>query len=720
MKEASPAPAQLKLAIRCELTAQRGEWIRAVESLSAAAGEDSRLGNIDSAVWLLAKAAEILCAQCEPERAWKLFEDQVAPILSRATHDQQAAIRRNFHFVGVVLGRDASFLRYYEAVDQERDDRTEAIGLLAAEEASREQKHYESLPPLWRDLNRAYLAGDWTARRRAHSRLAVETFAAGWIGQAAYHSIHGENRDAAKRLAEWIIKQKDPAFANTTLRYALGSRLRLHIHTASELIGNLAEVITDDQISEVLEFLLDGVKDDHFTRNNEQAIIACWDNLRRLAFRYSDTEAARVCSRAICHPFSFNKCFGRLSVARAMHACVRRANRLDWVALTERCVVWASEEKWDYDYAEVLDLLQTIGTRDQAARDRIANAIAPSGAAVNDLHMMTRLAAFGRKTTAHQIQTLVARIAERIREQIWVGSGSPPAFGLSSFGNSARTTPDGRTERVEVQGGGLELDVLAAYCDLLDASMLRPLISCICELIENPLNLIVNRIRLWGFLRKIAGVLDAVLAEIVYDVVFPFASGGGAERSPVDQREDSTVSAFKMLGPTCADQRAVALITCAALMRAYPGIGAGFHSAVEAAMLAPEPVVRAMACKALREISLTNSQDEVSLVAALQDSDPGVCASAYDAVAELIKIGRLTELRPMIVAIAAKGARSDLPAVRHRVARLAVQLCASVSPGSLEPEIDPIIRLLRTDSHHSVRSALNDGPDIADGSVSAG
>jgi hypothetical protein len=110
----------------------------------------------------------------------------------------------------------------------------------------------------------------------------------------------------------------------------------------------------------------------------------------------------------------------------------------------------------------------------------------------------------------------------------------------------------------------------------------------------------------------------------------------------------------------------------------------------------------------LAETSLTLPPNLASVVAAMQDKDTTVSIAAYAVATQLTELGWLGGLRPVILAVAARGAGSDLPSVCYRVARLAVQLSRSESSDTHQPELDSIIQLLHADSHYSVRSVLED------------
>jgi hypothetical protein len=663
-------------------------------------------------VWLLMKCAELLCIDCEQERAWQLFEERVAPLLGQLEEDEQTVVKRNFSFVGIVLGRDTSFLEYYEAVDQARSDDREVRGLLAAEDASRKRQHFESLPPLWRELNRAFLNGDWGLRRRAHARLGWEALAAGWIGQATYHSINGGNHDALKQLAEGIIKWRNPSLLDTTLQYALSSSLCEHTRLAAELICCLADVIPELQMPVVLEYLLAAMNAGGITHQKEQPIIGCLEALRSLAFRFSAADASLVASVALAHPFAHVPGFGRKTVVGLVQSCVQRMRERDWIALAEKVLPWAQAQRWDGDYEQVLDLLEAIASTDQSAKQHIADALAPVGEATSDAHLQARLSSFGRHTTPDQLEALVQGVADRLPGQIWVGQGQPPPFGLSGMMTVEVTDPDGNRARVVTLGGIMQLDVIAANLDLLDASMLGPLIDPICELIRNPLNIIVNRVALCRFLYSTRTALNIEMAQQVCDTLLPLAVRN-IDRSSLDMREESTASCFQVHGPSVGEQRAFVLYILAFLKNAHPDLNVDLDPVIASAMLDVEVAVRAGACRALAELPSAAQNNAFSLVAALQDTDVAVCISAYDAVTRLLVNNVLVDLRPIIVAVAARGTMATAPALRYQVARLIRQLCSSKHPKTREYQLDSILELLRLDQHYSIRSIFADADEDA-------
>jgi hypothetical protein len=702
-----PCSSHLKLAIECELIAERGDVSQAVDRIGTAAREANESGNTLASAWLLMKRAEILCTDSDPESAWQTFEQYLLPLLDRLDEQHQPTIRRNFSFVGVVIGRDTSLLEYYGAVDRSRNDPVATQSLLAAEDASRQRRHFESLPPLWRELNRAYLDGDWGARRRAHARFASETLAVGWIHQAVYHAIRGGNREALVQLAEWLVKWRDPAFLDETLRCAISSSLCEHAHLAAQILGLLADVIPDDRISAIVEYLLASAKRASISRHNEQPLIACWEALHMLSFRLSDEEAKRVVERAIDHPFADAAGFGRKAIIRTVTSCIRRAPAQEWAGIVDRCVGWAKESRWDGDYDEVLKLLEAISAGDNLAKQRIADAIAPSGSSVGDLRLMARLSSFGRHATLDQLRKLVVAVASHLPNQVWVGQPPAPRFPLGGMGTVTHPLPDGTVIQAEDRGGIFHLAAIAAQNDLLDGPTLGPLINPICDLLSHPFNLITSRMALCVFINSVRTALDRDAAQQMCDVLMPFASGRIRESSPLDVRIESTASRFQVQGYSLGEQRAEALHTLALLQSAHPDVNTDLESILETAMLDSDAAVRASACAALVELQSLTAHLTYSLVAALQDSDNTVSLAAYDAVIGLWSRGMLRELRPVIIACSARGAASAMPAIRRQVARLVSKLQGTEPNQSEDPELSSVVLLLSGDQNYSVRSILS-------------
>ena len=205
---------------RAELRAMRGELEEALTELAARADEFGNAGSPKEAAWLREKRAELLWADCRFEEAWNAFgvihqNESSLSIIERATY------ARNRAFVGVSLGKNNSHQEYYAAADQTREVDRQFRDLISAEDASRKRNHFDSLPPLWRELLRAYYAGDWSRRGRAHDRLALETLAAGWIREAVHHTILGDNETAAKQLVDTLIAWRASDAIDAAISYVL-------------------------------------------------------------------------------------------------------------------------------------------------------------------------------------------------------------------------------------------------------------------------------------------------------------------------------------------------------------------------------------------------------------------------------------------------------------------------------------------------------------------
>jgi hypothetical protein len=139
----------LAAGVSYELLAAQGEVDRAVTELVALADEATGVGDHWSAAWLLSKAAEILLADCQLNAAWG-FHRRIRSIAESLPEAFRMVLQRNFSLLAVNVGEDRTQVEFYEAVDREShlSSIRETQDLLQAEQASRESKHYDSLPPL--------------------------------------------------------------------------------------------------------------------------------------------------------------------------------------------------------------------------------------------------------------------------------------------------------------------------------------------------------------------------------------------------------------------------------------------------------------------------------------------------------------------------------------------------------------------------------------------
>jgi hypothetical protein len=701
-------PALVRKAIMWELRSTRGELAEAVKEVMCEAESARSQGEISSAAWLFLKAAELLCNDCQDDAAWKIYT-RLNTFATDLPSDLQAIAKQNFSVVGLNVGDASSYREFHKAVDQEsqlqRPRDTEE--LLYAEQASRERKHYDSLPPLWRNLTASYLTGDWGSRKRAHNRLALETLAAGWIGQSVHHCLHGGNLEAVKPLTEWLIKWRNPDLVQICVRTVTSNTLCEFARIGAEIVSPLADVITENDLQLTIDWALGCANRPHLTPHNISSVTACWRCLGRLSFRFSEAQAIGVTSALLDRVILGPALVVRKVAVQVLRACLSHIGQYDWQGLAVQVLPLAREGRSDVDFRDVLDLLVVIAERDVNAKRAIADALAPRGSVVADLHLMRLLPQLGRTPQIEHIARFIKSLAAHIEEQVWSGTGAPPKPGLSVLMEWKREDRQSHSvQRVLFQAGALEMDVILANKDILDPEVIEPLISPIEKVVQDPLNVIENRLALFEFLRLLHDRISRDQAIRVCNLMLPFAEGAWTTTSPAQAGSPSTTERVQFGGPDAADQRAVALSALARIATTHRLWRRPVRELLSTAMLCPFAAVRTSACIALAELVKISRSQTVALIAAMQDPEIEVEVAAYQAIVHTLQRGARVYAVSCIVTVARRHVLSPVPAIRRQVALLAEPLGKCRLTNGDRAQLSQLITELQDDPHFSVRSRV--------------
>jgi hypothetical protein len=296
-------------------------------------------------------------------------------------------------------------------------------------------------------------------------------------------------------------------------------------------------------------------------------------------------------------------------------------------------------------------------------------------------------------------------LASRIEEQVWSGTGPPPRPELSAL--MERQVVDGQTvQRVLVQAGVLELNVILANKEFLTSESLGPLMDPIANVVRNPLNVIANRLCAFEFLGHVHDRMSRAQATQAYDLLLPFADGTWAITSPVEGPPESTTARLRIIGPSLADQRGAALLALLRIAKTHRLRPQNASRLVSDAMMCPEAAVRAAGCTALTALSSVSRSQTVALIAAMQDTEINVALAAYGTITQLLRGARRVCSISSIIAVARRNVLSPAPIVRYRIALLTKALgnCRLTPPD--RAQLVQIIANLQSDPNHSVRSAL--------------
>jgi hypothetical protein len=698
-----------ELGARAESLAMQGHLDDALAYLANQA-DALRSGSPIEAGWVRVKRAELFFLDCHHEDAWNELDEQVQPLKSCFSVAERTTFERNQSFVGLLLGRTGTHRRFYVAVDQEsttKQDTAHLHHLLGAEQASREQKHYESLPPLWRELLRAYREGDWNGRKRAHQRLAWETLAAGWIREATHHTILGGNSSCGQQLVEGLIQWQKPELTEVVLTYVLKHCfLTSHIEPAADIITLMADIIADHHLPAVIDWILRAISQPVTNREAERCAIGVWKLAERLTFRWSQEQALKVLHAARSHPFLREHGWGRRAVLKTMRACLNRITDYDWSDFAGTVLPLATTERWDADYENVLTVLREIARRNSNARDLIAATLWPTGTASRDVQLALLAPELGRTIAPESLKQILATITQRLPLQVWSGTGDPPPFELGLL-MTQESEHEGEKIRIVVLGGNDHLDFVTAHKESLPQTELAALFDVVCELIVNPLNIRANRIMLINFITEMRQRLTPEQAEAALVCLWEFANGT-APASPVDLPKPSTTDRAKWEMPTPEQQQTIAIRAIINISVHFPQHHRSEYSdLLKDAFLHQSPLLRQVASAGIMEVPQRTPEMEFLLVTAIQDHEVDVSATALHAATFLCGNGALEAHTQLLIVVAERSFRSPHPQIRRLTIRLAIALSKLTGELSHQAILSGILSKAKADPHHTVRSATD-------------
>lgn len=697
----------LAFGARNEALAMTGHLDVALSGLDSEAKRLTTQGLCAEAAWIRMKGAEAWHNDMQEQEAWHILEQYVAPGQQALPVPLRSGFLRNQQFLALLLGKmpQPETSHGIEIEKLAQADAGHLQSLLEAERASRERKHYESLPPLWRALRQAYQSGHWGTRQAAHRRLAWETLAAGWGSESTHHAILGGEERCIDHLAQTLITWNSVDATTKTVTWVLcNCHLARHTESAARLLQGIADIIPDDQFSRVSNWLMQAVNRPALTRERERCACAAWKALEHVSYRFNPSQAAAILDLARSHAFLQQKSWGREALLRTMYASLYRATDYDWTALANRLIPLATTERWDVDYQVTLQLLAKVAQRSPEAHDCIRNTLVPKGTPFSDLKLATEMGSLGGMLDPADVRRVTNTIARRLPLQVWTGSGTPPPFTLSQIMTQSSVGSD-ETIRIAMMGGGVELDFIAAWQKTLTPGDLQPLVQVALDLIQHPINVRTNRIMLIQFIEEIHEQLTVEEAQRALEILWRVAMGTGPV-SPAEIAQTATTDRFRMEGPSAAEEQSAALMAAMTIEERVPPSGAlDHHRFLRDALVHKEPPLRRSASIGVTRIRPVTEDLALALITTLQDPDPVVAVTAFGSVLRLLERGELAAQTALLSSIAQRTIRSPNANVRGLTVRLARAMLLLPLGEEEHQATETIVTRASRDLHYSVRIA---------------
>jgi hypothetical protein len=695
------APAQ---AVWAEFCAYRQPLVDVLRILEEQAATHEGAGRHADAAWLHLKRVELLYANCQDEEALTVFE-QIEPFLQHLSPEQRIAAAHNRRFLNILLLKpDYPAASVADNPDTSSERTAHLHDLIEAEAASRERKHYASLPPLWRDLRIAYCEASWGARMRAHRRLAQETLATAWIFEALHHTLLVGYEPPTKTLAAALIVWRNPQLNGEVVKSLMErASLATHVEPAAEILGLVADIIPDDSIASVVTWLLARASQIVATRRAESAAIAIWKAASRIIFRCAQEDLRRILIAARAHRFLREPGFGRAAVSDTLTICARHLTELDSLGLAAAILPLATTQRWDGDLENCLSLLRELARRDENAKALIANTLLPRGTSGVDFRIATLAPDLGREVAPSSITRTVERIVTDLPLQVWQGTGEPPRFALSVMFTHQLAQGEQKVS-IAIPGGQSELAFIRAHKHVLPASDWDQVFTTVIKLANHPLNVRTNRVMLTQFLADMIDRASRDQAHLAMDCLRAIING--ATSSPADMEATNTTMRFQVRSTTAGELKASALRSSSLVLARFSDLTKEEDiAAFRAEILDANTATRELACHAIQNLSQRPGDLDLLMLTAAQDIDENVAAAALHTIATLYKQRSLSAHHELATVVASRALASSSAVVRQLGTHLAATLLENISDPETRRTLLSILDAAGTDAHFSVRAA---------------
>jgi len=613
--------------------------------LIAAARSDAIRGRLDDALRALSAItdsspanqtalhltrAELFHLDQRTEEALAVFDQELSPLEPYLPEEMCLTIERN----RMLASFGGGFPDWHEMdrhaglIDRRRLLRIEtrdAEALIAAAEAARSGKSYESLPVYTEAIFEAYRRFDWQGARQAGVFLAQEHLRLNNPDSACFYTVISEDPSTAKAVASQLRAANDPIALDRCLaKLEEVCHLRRHLMLASRLLAELGDAIPDDRIEIWLSRL-----SPHWTRlavstpdrwMSEAALKAT----TALLGGATGAQADGIIAEILVHPnWSMNP-VSRLQLLDPLEAAAERATKAACRRVIEAVSPLICGDKPGADYRKCLEVLLAIAQRVPALKPLIRSRIYRQKEGVTSL--LARLApAFGVKGGLERPDEKAVLVVDRLRLQVeQLNPGQKPSTGLGELMIQTSDGPSGSVV-VKVLSSSDDLLLLSEHRRTLSEESVVEVVNAVIDLIRNPANVNANRAILFDILHLFGDVMNSQSASNAIDTMAQFAGDYRAFGHPLYGQEEaySPLNPFRMNAGFPQDVRGKALFALAAMAKNHaPAVGARLTQLLDLATADSQPVIRRHAYSATGLAGNAARECLPSVVAGTRDADP--------------------------------------------------------------------------------------------------
>jgi tetratricopeptide (TPR) repeat protein len=517
-------------------------------------------GNVEEAVHLLDQLGYNLLIDVQHINSWLLYVCTKAHILFLAGHYDEAiqtlesALSKislhDYSNAYIVLqsnllmcsttSASVAMLRLNEVLYDNADfsgglENEEEI-LFQGLSHQRKGNHPEAIVKFWRELRLAYASGEWRRYWQAEEYFALQCLRIGNLKEATRHVILSLSSSLAEDIGKATLASGNEENIRKVVNECLSSHLAQHFMIASKILAILWDVIPEDQIPSVFEFVLPYAQTTFYGLSNIDTVRPSWSVLKAVAPRLSQALAHKLIAHISAlpldqtHGFILEEIFDTLNFISphldASH--LAQAANLT-LPFTEGFPKNANHGIY---YSSALNAIGHISHFAQhELKANIFHRLFPLGAPMDQLKIVA-LPHFGGSNVNDesyaQVAQHVIKVASEVISRQVIEAESPasnqPVPGASM---SMSTSLEHGGVRIASLMGQREIKTVVAYMRFFSREELSVFVELCRQKLSDPNNLLANRVVILEALPELVTSLSAAHRKNVINTTFAIAQGGG-------------------------------------------------------------------------------------------------------------------------------------------------------------------------------------------------
>jgi hypothetical protein len=642
----SASPPVRQTLVRERIGALRGQLAQSNVNIDAAVGHVGR-ERVADVVCLETLRAELLFLDGREAEALARFRERILPLSPQLTYQDQFVVEQNLAELEFSVFSPDAGVDFYNLVDRRRVagfQMLDAEDLLEAQNAASAGKHYEALPIIWRQLQRAYLLACWSSVKRATRMMANEALQLGSLDAAVYHGVLAGDKDLIGRVASALLNRRDPNLVRTSINSLIRTaNLGRHFCTACEFLYLVADITPDEDLQPIAEWLLPRCAESVDRYLSRSVLELAWKALEPIAFRLPPAIAGRFIDVALAHGAWTTKLenpdavtVGRDQIVKTVNGLVAAVTSDRLAQIAEESLPLAIERMQIHDYGEVINLLCHISQRGgPALKEQVRLKLFPKDKPLNRILMQVAPLFHKEMFSADAVSRMADQLAGEIRQQVQLIPEGETAVNIPETIATYNTILANGTHVVSIVAG-VGVHAVAQYRTLLRSDALDRLIDAMLSMIGRRENLLDNRIALAQALEPFADVVTTETRRRVYLAMELIAKGvvDEAPGLPSASQAENPLNPFKFNTGTVGGLRAVALVTVAEYARFDSHMMGSVVPILEAAFYDDDPKVQRGAFAAAARLPEVSEAVLLAVLMGALNPDHSVATAAFFALAK--------------------------------------------------------------------------------------